>query len=372
MDVLICTGDRDALQLVNPQVTVLYPRKGVSELTRFTPEEVEAKYGLTPAQYPDFAALRGDPSDNLPSIPSVGEKTAAKWMREYGSLDELVDQVDEVKGKVGDALREHLGVGAAQPAAHRAGPRRAARPRASASWRRQRWDRDEVHKLFDNLQFRVLRERLFATLTTRRARGGRGLRRRGRPARHRARSPSGWPRTPRDGRRVGLSFAGTWGRGTGTLTGHAGRRRRRGRLDRRRPASSPADDQALAALAGRPRRCPRPSTTSRARCWRSGARLGAGRRHQRHRARRLPGAAGPADLRPGRPGAALPAARAARRGRPRPGQLTLDGGLDEADDARAEVEACAGHGGQRPRRRAGRGAGRAAAAPGCSPSSSCR
>ena len=84
---LICTGDRDALQLVNDHVTVLYPRAGVSELTRFTPEEVEAKYGLTPAQYPDFAALRGDPSDNLPGIPGVGEKTAAKWVREYGSLD---------------------------------------------------------------------------------------------------------------------------------------------------------------------------------------------------------------------------------------------------------------------------------------------
>ena len=108
MDVLIATGDRDALQLVNPHVTVLYPRKGVSDLTRFTPEEVETKYGLSPAQYPDFAALRGDPSDNLPSIPSVGEKTAAKWVREYGSLDALVDQVDTVKGKVGEKLREHL------------------------------------------------------------------------------------------------------------------------------------------------------------------------------------------------------------------------------------------------------------------------
>ncbi len=105
---LICTGDRDALQLVTDQVTVLYPRKGVSDLTRFTPEEVDAKYGLTPAQYPDFAALRGDPSDNLPGIPGVGEKTAAKWVREYGSLDDLVARVDTVKGKVGDALRENL------------------------------------------------------------------------------------------------------------------------------------------------------------------------------------------------------------------------------------------------------------------------
>src|ERR1700684_1999995 len=107
--VLVVTGDRDALQLVNDDVTVLYPRKGVSELTRFTPGAVEEKYGLTPEQYPDFAALRGDPSDNLPGIPGVGEKTATKWITEYGSLENLVNRVDEVKGKAGDALREHLG-----------------------------------------------------------------------------------------------------------------------------------------------------------------------------------------------------------------------------------------------------------------------
>ena len=68
----------------------------------------ESKYGLTPLQYPDYAALRGDPSDNLPGIPGVGEKTAAKWIREFGSLTTLVDRVDEVRGKVGDALREAL------------------------------------------------------------------------------------------------------------------------------------------------------------------------------------------------------------------------------------------------------------------------
>ena len=106
--VLVVTGDRDALQLVSPDVTVLYPRKGVSDLTRFTPEAVVEKYGLTPTQYPDFAALRGDPSDNLPGIPGVGEKTAAKWIVEYGSLQGLVDNVDSVRGKVGDALRENL------------------------------------------------------------------------------------------------------------------------------------------------------------------------------------------------------------------------------------------------------------------------
>ena len=106
--VLVVTGDRDALQLVSDDVTVLYPRKGVSELTRFTPDAVVEKYGLTPTQYPDFAALRGDPSDNLPGIPGVGEKTATKWIVEYGSLQALVDNVDTVKGKVGDALRANL------------------------------------------------------------------------------------------------------------------------------------------------------------------------------------------------------------------------------------------------------------------------
>ncbi|WP_020108427.1 DNA polymerase I [Nocardia sp. 348MFTsu5.1] len=163
--VLVVTGDRDSLQLVSDNVTVLYPKKGVSELTRFTPEEVETKYGLTPAQYPDFAALRGDPSDNLPGIPGVGEKTATKWIREYGSLSGLVDNADKVKGKVGESFRAHL---------------------ASVQMNRQLtelvrdmdlpigpddlvlapWDRDKIHQLFDDLEFRVLRDRLFSTLTS--------------------------------------------------------------------------------------------------------------------------------------------------------------------------------------------------------------
>ncbi|WP_455354294.1 DNA polymerase I [Streptomyces sp. SYSU K217416] len=107
-EVLIVTGDRDSFQLVSEHTTVLYPTKGVSELTRFTPEKVQEKYGLTPQQYPDFAALRGDPSDNLPGIPGVGEKTAAKWINQFGSFAQLVERADEVKGKVGQALRDHL------------------------------------------------------------------------------------------------------------------------------------------------------------------------------------------------------------------------------------------------------------------------
>ena len=107
-DVLICTGDRDSFQLVTESITVLYPKRGVSEMARMTPQAVIEKYSMTPTQYPDFAALRGDPSDNLPSIPGVGEKTAAKWIIEYGSLEALLTKAEEVSGKVGIALRENI------------------------------------------------------------------------------------------------------------------------------------------------------------------------------------------------------------------------------------------------------------------------
>ena len=107
-DVLICTGDRDSFQLVTESITVLYPKRGVSEMARMTPQAVIDKYQMTPTQYPDFAALRGDPSDNLPSIPGVGEKTAAKWIIEYGSLEALLTKAEEVSGKVGIALRENI------------------------------------------------------------------------------------------------------------------------------------------------------------------------------------------------------------------------------------------------------------------------
>ncbi|WP_373364469.1 DNA polymerase I [Corynebacterium ulcerans] len=107
-ETLIVTGDRDSFQLVNETTTVLYPMRGVSVLHRFTPEAVEEKYGLTPAQYPDFAALRGDPSDNLPNIPGVGPKTATKWIVEYGSLDQLLEHADDIKGKAGTSFRERL------------------------------------------------------------------------------------------------------------------------------------------------------------------------------------------------------------------------------------------------------------------------
>lgn len=163
--VLVVTGDRDSLQLVSDDVTVLYPIKGVSELTRFTPEAVQAKYGLTPEQYPDFAALRGDPSDNLPGIPGVGEKTATKWIVEHGSLQALVDNVDTVKGKVGDALRANLSSVVLNRELTEL-VKNVPLPQTPDTLRMLPWNRDHIHRLFDDLEFRVLRDRLFDTLAS--------------------------------------------------------------------------------------------------------------------------------------------------------------------------------------------------------------
>ncbi|MEU6804572.1 DNA polymerase I [Streptomyces neyagawaensis] len=162
-EVLIVTGDRDSFQLVSEHTTVLYPTKGVSELTRFTPEKVFEKYGLTPAQYPDFAALRGDPSDNLPGIPGVGEKTAAKWINQFGSFADLVERVEEVKGKAGQNLRDHL---EAVKLNRRLTEmvRTVDLPRTVTDLERAPYDRKAVAMVLDTLEIRnpSLRERLLA------------------------------------------------------------------------------------------------------------------------------------------------------------------------------------------------------------------
>ena len=106
-DVLVVSGDRDAIQLVNDQVTLLYPAsQGVSALTRYDPARVRERYGIDPAQYPDVAALVGETSDNLIGISKVGEKTAVKWLGLYGSLDGILEHAEEIKGVVGNNLRE--------------------------------------------------------------------------------------------------------------------------------------------------------------------------------------------------------------------------------------------------------------------------
>ena len=216
MEVLIVSGDRDNLQLVSDKVTVLMTRRGISDMTRFTPEEVEAKYGLTPAQYPDFAALRGDPSDNLPSIPGVGEKTAAKWVREFGSLDELVRRVDEVKGKAGERLREHLGqvIRNRQLTELR---RDVPLDVEIADLKRGPFDREGVHKLLDTLQFRgELRDRLFKVLGTPDAEPAADG---GFEVELTVLGPdevAGWLAGLPEGR-AGLAVQGSWGSGTGRI-----------------------------------------------------------------------------------------------------------------------------------------------------------
>ncbi len=105
--VLVVSGDRDSIQLVNENVTLLYPNtQGVSQLKRYDPAAVEERYGIRPEQYPDVAALVGETSDNLIGISKVGEKTAVKWLGLYGSLDGILEHADEIKGVVGNNLRE--------------------------------------------------------------------------------------------------------------------------------------------------------------------------------------------------------------------------------------------------------------------------
>ena len=218
-DVLICTGDRDALQLVSDQVTVLYPRKGVSDMWRFTPATMQDKYGLTPSQYPDFAALRGDPSDNLPNIPGVGEKTATKWIVEFGDLDQLVARVDEVKGKAGEALRAHL----AQVVQNRQLTelvREVPIEVMPGDLARTNWEREEVHQVFDALEFRVLRDRLYATVEAATPEADEGF--------EVSLTVLGVGEVApwldahvRDGRRTGVHISGFWGAGTGDVSGVA-------------------------------------------------------------------------------------------------------------------------------------------------------
>jgi DNA polymerase-1 len=158
-EVFICTGDRDSFQLVNEKTTVLYPKRGVSDLTRMTPDAVQEKYGMSPEQYPDFAALRGDPSDNLPSVPGVGEKTAAKWIVEYGSLHELIANVDKLAGKVGQSLRDSVN----DVMRNRELTQLVANVPLDLSIDALAWsgvDENKTNPLFEKLEFKTLKDRM--------------------------------------------------------------------------------------------------------------------------------------------------------------------------------------------------------------------
>jgi len=164
-EVLICSGDRDSFQLVNDRTTVIYPMRGVSEMKRMTPAAVEERYGVPPQRYPELAALVGETSDNLPGVPGVGQGYAAKWLVQYDGLEGVIAHADQITGNKGESLREHLGdvMRNRHLNALVCDLDLPLRPQDLAV---QPWDRQEVHKVFDSLEFRVLRDRLFETLTS--------------------------------------------------------------------------------------------------------------------------------------------------------------------------------------------------------------
>ncbi len=220
MEVLICTGDRDALQLVTEQTTVLYPRKGVSDLARMTPTAVEEKYAVTPEHYPDIAALVGETSDNLPGVPGVGPKTAAKWINQYGTLDALVADVDNIPGKAGESLREHLD-DVLRNRRINALIRDLDLPAGPADLGFDTvWDREAIHTVFDALEFNALRVRLFEAFGEVEPQTEEGFDLDG------VNVPPGavaaWlDEHSKPGVRLGVHVQGSWGRGTGDVVGMA-------------------------------------------------------------------------------------------------------------------------------------------------------
>ncbi|MGX6604952.1 DNA polymerase I [Micromonosporaceae bacterium Da 78-11] len=218
MEVVISTGDRDAFQLAGEHVTILYPVRGVSEVWRMTPAAIEAKYGVPPERYRDKAALVGEASDNLPGVPGVGDKTAAKWINQYGGLDGIVAHVDEIKGKVGDSLRANL-ADVLRNYEINALVCDLELPLRPEDVRWTGWDREAVHQVFDALEFRVLRERLYSYLEAVEPEAEAGFDLDGQILR--AGEVTGWLARHATEAPVGVAVTGTFGRGTGALTGVA-------------------------------------------------------------------------------------------------------------------------------------------------------
>ncbi len=160
-EVLLVSGDRDTFQLITDNVFVLYPKQGVSNIPRMDADAIEAKYFVTPPQYSDLAALVGESADNLPGVPGVGPKTAAKWINLYGGLEGILENLDKIGGKVGDSLREHIeSVKRNRRLNHLL--RDLDLPVSLAELEQPRPDHDAVEELFDTLEFKTLRTRLFA------------------------------------------------------------------------------------------------------------------------------------------------------------------------------------------------------------------
>lgn len=159
--VSIISGDRDSFQLVDERVTILYPRKGMSDLVLMTPDSIYEKYGVTPVQYRTLAALVGESSDNLPGVPGVGPKTAAKWIAEYGELENILAIADSIGGKVGEALRANLAQVELNYELNRL-VENAPVDTNIASYAKREYDASVVHAVLDALEFSALRPRLLA------------------------------------------------------------------------------------------------------------------------------------------------------------------------------------------------------------------
>ena len=165
-DVLVCSGDRDTIQLVTDDVTLLYPSvQGVSQLKRYTPDAVVEKYGLPPQNYPDIAALVGETSDNLPGVPKVGEKTAVKWLTQWGTLDALIENADKIAGVVGGNLRDHLD-DVRRNRALNALLRDVELPLGPDDLAVRPIDAGAVREIFARLEFRTLLPRVFDAMTS--------------------------------------------------------------------------------------------------------------------------------------------------------------------------------------------------------------
>ncbi len=250
LKVLVCTGDRDTLQLVNDSVTVLYPRKGVSDLARLTPAAVSEKYLVTPQRYPELAALVGETSDNLPGVPGVGPKTAAKWLAAYDGLENLIRRVDEIGGKAGESLREHLD-DVIRNRRLNALVADLELPVTVGDLIRHDWNREAVHTLFDALEFRVLRDRLLESLPAEQAGPSGGFEVVGsilQPG-----EVPGWLDEHARDTVVGIDVTGSWRWGTGDLTGLALATAEGAAAWLDVAELTPADDAALAAWLADPR-----------------------------------------------------------------------------------------------------------------------
>ena len=212
-EVLVCSGDRDTFQLVTDRVTVLYPVKGVSELARMTPAAVEKKYGVPPQRYSDLAALVGESSDNLPGVPGVGPKTAAKWIQQYGDLTGVVAHIADIPGKAGQSLRDNVDLVLRNRRLNQL-IHDVAVDVTVGDLERRTWDREEVHKVFDGLEFRVLRDRLFSTLEAVEVEADSGFDLDG-SVLSSAEVPAWLSEHTAPGMRVGVHVDGKWARGTG-------------------------------------------------------------------------------------------------------------------------------------------------------------